>query len=197
MNGAHPHKNHYSNSQFVKHLFNSICERHIHGPSLMEVDWGPKILENTQVDWGVHQHDALYDYPCCFSHINPNSHSIFKPHLSTQTVVPNTSSHVDNENSTPMGSIITQLMNQALWRLIGDPNIATLTVYSNATLFTVNISTNSSITMKQPTLDSVSRKLTGILSYSILMSTNKSTNESTTPVSFYNYTKLTMMETLQ
>ena len=37
----------------------------------MEVDWGPKLLENKQIDWGAHhastfihlKYDALYNYP--------------------------------------------------------------------------------------------------------------------------------------
>ena len=69
----------------------------------MEADWGPKFLDNKQVDMGVQQHDALYDCPCCnhrVSYFNsilvalPSSNS----NLSTQTVVPNTFCHVDIEN---------------------------------------------------------------------------------------------------
>ena len=74
-NGEHPHEDHFSKSQFVNHLFKITCETLIHGPSLMEVDGGSKFLENEQVDWGVHQHDALYDYPHC-NHLISNFSSI-------------------------------------------------------------------------------------------------------------------------
>ena len=110
----------------------------------------------------------------CVSHLssiiaNPSSN----PHLSTHTVVPNTFCPVGTENGEhSYGEYHNMEDGSTSWRLIGDPNITILVIYINPALLMFIILTNVSITMKQTILDSVSRKLTGVLS--------KSTWESTT-----------------
>ena len=67
----------------------TLFVKQIHGPSLMEVDWGPKFLENNQVDWGAHhastnihlKHDVQYDYPSCNHRISTFTPSKYPLHF--------------------------------------------------------------------------------------------------------------------
>ena len=109
----------------------------------MEVDWGPKFLENKQVDWGDHQHDTLHHYPCQNHRVSQLSSilvaiSSSNPHLTTQAVVPSTFSHVYIENGEhSYGEHHHKKDWSSLMEIDGDPNITTLTIYINSMLLMI------------------------------------------------------------